>query len=149
MSAELPFSFQLSACRDSAWSDSVAAMMVSLEQLDNKTGKLSFQIFMLEDKRHRGLCMFQKEHTEIRADQMGLELMGEALKITKEQTDWSVWGEMCHMILQVVTYKGCLSANLPHNSEHRGETFRPVSRTQTRNINGQNGVMKIEVVGYA
>lgn len=58
MSLELPFSLQLSTCRDSAWSDNVAAMMVSLEQLDSKTGKLSFQIFMLEDKKHRGLCMF-------------------------------------------------------------------------------------------
>lgn len=145
----LPFSLQLSACRVSAWSGNVAAMMVFLEQLDSKTVKLSFQIFMLEDKKHRGLCMLQKEHMEIRADQIRLELMGEALKITKEQADRSVWEEMCHMILQLVTYKGCLSANLPHNSEHRGETFKPVSRTQTRNSNRQNGVMKIEVVGYA
>lgn len=36
---------------------------------------------------------------EIRADQIRLELMGEALKITKEQADRSVWEEMCHMIL--------------------------------------------------
>lgn len=36
---------------------------------------------------------------EIRADQMGLELRGEALKITKEQADRSVWEEMRHMIL--------------------------------------------------
>lgn len=80
---------------------------------------------------------------------MGLELTGEALKIAKEQADRSVWEEMCHMILQLVTYKGCLSADLPRNSEDGGETFKPVSRTQTRNRNGENGVMKIEVVGYA
>ena len=147
MSLELPSS--LKCCRDSTWSDNVASMMLSLEQLLNKTGKLSFQIFTLEDKKHRGLCMFQKEHMEIRIDQMGSELMGEAVKITKEQADRFVWEEMCPLILQLVTYKGRVSADLPHNSEHRGETFKPVSRTQTRNLNGQNGVMKRVVVGTA
>lgn len=58
MSLELPFSLKLSACRDSAWSDNVASVMLSLEQLLNKAGRLSFRIFTLEDKKHRGLCMF-------------------------------------------------------------------------------------------
>lgn len=104
-------------------------MMLSLEQLLNKAGRLSFRIFTLEDKKHRGLCLFWKEHTEIRADQMGLELTGEAVKITKEQAGRFVWEEMCHLRLSLVTHKACVGADLPHN--------------------GQNGVMKIEVVGYA
>lgn len=30
-----------------------------------------------------------------------------------------------------------MSADLAHNSEDRGETLKPVSRTQTKNISGQ------------